>query len=66
MTRRKRRTFTDQFKADAVQLVKSGKTIAEDTKEFDLTETALREWMRRAEADAAPNPSEALTTARAG
>jgi transposase-like protein len=28
-----------------------GKTIAEVTKEFDLTETALREWVKRAEAE---------------
>ena len=52
MTTRKRRKFTEQFKADAVQLVLvGGKTIAEVTKQFDLTETALREWVRRAQAD---------------
>ena len=61
--RRKRRKFTEQFKADAVQLVASGKTIAEVTAQFDLTETALREWVRRAEADAGRRAPDALTTA---
>ena len=50
--RRARRSFTPQFKADAVRLTKSGKTIAQVARELDLTETALREWVRRAEADA--------------
>jgi transposase-like protein len=64
MARRKRRKFTAQFKADAVGLVMTGgKTIAEVTEQFDLTETALREWVRRAEADAGRGPPDALTTA---
>ena len=61
--RRKRRKFTEQFKADAVQLVASGKTIAEVTAQFDLTETALREWVKRAEADAGKGSPDALTAA---
>jgi transposase len=32
-------------------------------KQFDLTETALREWVKRAEADAGNGPPGALTTA---
>ncbi len=64
MARRKRRNFTEQFKADAVRLVTSGgKTIAEVRAQFDLTETALREWVRRAEADAGNAAPDALTTA---
>ena len=64
MTTRKRRKFTEQFKADAVQLVLvGGKTIAEVTKQFDLTETALREWVRRAQADTGKAPPSTLTTA---
>jgi transposase-like protein len=64
MARRKRRKFTPQFKADAVRLVTTGaKTIAEVTEEFDLTETALREWVRRAEADEGKGTPSALTTA---
>ena len=63
MARRKRRKFTAKFKADAVQLVTAGKTIAEVTEQFDLTETALREWVKRAEVDAGRGPPGALTTA---
>jgi transposase-like protein len=64
MARRKRRKFTAQFKADAVGLVTTGgKTIAEVTEQFDLTETALREWVKRAEADAGKGPPDALTSA---
>jgi transposase len=64
MEKRKRRKFTAEFKADAVRLCTTGgKTIAEVTKQFDLTETALREWVRRAAIDAASGPADALTTA---
>jgi transposase-like protein len=64
MTKRKRRKFTPEFKADAVRLCTvGGKTIAEVTAQFDLTETALREWVRRAEGDAGNGPPDALTTA---
>jgi transposase len=64
MARRKRRIFSPQFKADAVRLVTAGgKTIAEVTKQFDLTETALRDWVNRAQADAGKGPPGALTTA---
>jgi transposase-like protein len=64
MTRRKRRKFTEQFKADAVRLVREGgKTIGEVTTQFDLTETALRDWVKRAEIDAGRGPAGALTTA---
>lgn len=63
MTKRKRRKFTAEFKADAVRLcMAGGKSIAEVTKQFDLTETALREWVRRAEVDAGNGPPGALTT----
>jgi transposase-like protein len=64
MARRKRRKFTAEFKADAARLVRTGgKTIAEVTAQFDLTETTLREWVKRAEADAGVGTPDALTTA---
>jgi len=50
--RRPRRTFTDEFKAGAVRLVlEDGKTVGAAARDLDLTETALREWVRRAQAD---------------
>jgi len=64
MTSRKRRAFSKEFKADAVRLVlEGGKTIGEVTQQFDLTKSALREWVKRAEANAGQAPPEALTTA---
>jgi transposase len=50
--RRSRRQFTDEFKASAVRLVlDDGKTVGAAARDLDLTETALREWVRRAQAD---------------
>lgn len=61
--RRSRRFFPPEFKADAVRLTKGGKTIAQVATELDLTETALREWVRvrRADADAGER-QDVLTT----
>jgi len=50
--RRKRRSFGAEFKADAVRLTRSGKSVAQVAKELDLTDSALRAWVRQAEADA--------------
>ena len=47
--RRVRRAFTPEFKADAVKLVQGGRTASQVAKELDLTETALREWVKRAD-----------------
>ena len=47
-----RRQFTDEFKASAVRLVlEEGKTVGAVARDLDLTETALREWVKRARAD---------------
>jgi transposase len=62
--RRKRRAFTPEFKAEAVRLCKVGdRTITQVANDLDLTETALREWVKRADIDAGEGPPEALTTA---
>jgi transposase len=64
MTKRKRRQFTAEFKADAVKLVRAGgRSIGQVAKDLDLTETALREWVRRAEIEAGEGPPGALTQA---
>ncbi len=63
MAKRKRRAFTPEFKAEAVRLVKVGdRTIRQVAKDLDLTETALREWVKRAEVDAGQGTPGALTT----
>lgn len=62
--RRARRSFTPEFKAEAVRLCKVGdRTVRQVAKDLDLTETALREWVHRADVDAGKGPPEALTTA---
>jgi transposase len=51
-SRRPRRRFDDEFKAQAVRLVlDEGKTVGAVARELDLTESALREWVKRALAD---------------
>jgi transposase len=64
MTKRKRRIFTPEFKADAVRLCTvGGKPVAEVARQFDLAETLLRKWIKVAETDAGKGPPDALTTA---
>ena len=51
MGRRKRRSFSDEFKAEAVaQVLDLGLSVPQVAKDLDLTETALREWVKRAKA----------------
>jgi transposase len=64
MAKRKRRAFTDEFKAQTVRLVRdSGKSIGTVARELDLTESALRAWVRQAAIDAGRGRGGALTTA---
>jgi transposase len=64
MSRRKRRDFTDEFKADAVRLVlQGGQSVSEVARNLDLTGTALRQWVKNAQLDAGKGPKDALTTA---
>jgi transposase len=51
-TRRQRRRFDDDFKAQAVRLVlDEGKSIPSVARDLDLTESNLRNWVTRARAD---------------
>jgi transposase len=50
--KRPRRSFSREFKAEVVALVRQpGNTAASVARELDLTETAVREWVRQAEID---------------
>jgi transposase len=61
-TRRKRRKFTSEFKADVVKLCQSGsESIGEICRRLDLTETAVRSWVKAA-VDQAGGTPEALST----
>jgi transposase len=49
---RPRRSFTAEFKAEIVELCQRGdRTVGQVAKDFDLTETAVREWLKQAERD---------------
>ena len=62
MTARPRRSFTPEFKAQTVELVRtSGKSVAEVCRDLDLTETAVRRWVAQADIDAGRR--DGLTTA---
>ncbi len=64
MAKRQRRSFNSEFKAEAVRLCKVGdRSIKQVARDLDLTETALRDWVKRADIDAGKGPPEALTTA---
>jgi len=64
-----RRKFTAEFKAETVALVRKeaaqqdGRSIGQIAKALDLSETAVRKWLSRAETDAGRGPDGALTTA---
>ena len=61
--RRKRRAFSPEFKAEAVRLCKVGdRSVAQVAVDLDLTETALREWVKRVDVNAGKGPSGALTS----
>lgn len=62
MPKRERRKFTDEQKAQAVQLVRDVVSISQVAKDLDLTESALRNWFRQADIDAGSGPEGALTT----
>ncbi|MEW9551173.1 transposase [Nonomuraea sp. NPDC050783] len=50
---RPRRSFTPEFKVEIVELCRRGdRSVGQVAKDFDLTETAVRQWMRQAEVDA--------------
>ena len=62
MTARTRRSFTPEFKAHTVELVRtSGKSVGEVCRDLDLTETAVRRWIAQVDIDAGRR--DGLTTA---
>ena len=64
MERRKRRSFTPEFRAEAVRLVREGsKSLPQVAKDLDLTESALRNWVNGAKGSAGKATDEALTSA---
>lgn len=65
MVRRKRRVFTEEQKAAAVEHVrKTGKTVYQAAEELDLTETALRRWIAEANRRSLPVAGDLSTEER--
>ena len=61
---RVRRSFTPEFKAEIVELCGRGdRSIGQVARDFDLTETAVREWVRQAERDSGTRSDGGLTSA---
>ena len=59
---RPRRSFTPQFKAEIVELCAQGdRSVGQVAKDFDLTETAVRTWIKQAELDSGTR-SDGLTS----
>ncbi len=62
MPRRKRRKFSPEEKADAVRKVCEVGNLAKVARDLDLTETALRSWVKQADIGEGHGPEGALTT----
>ncbi len=68
MGKRARRKFTAEFKADTVALVRKeanepgGRSVSRIARDLDLTESAVRLWVRQADIDVGRGPEGALTT----
>ena len=61
---RPRRSFTPEFKAEIVELCQRGdRSVGQVAKDFDLTETAVREWVKQAGRDAGTRQDGGLTSA---
>ena len=60
---RQRRTFTPEYKAEVVELIRSsGKSIGRVCRELDLTETSVRKWVDQEEVDSGRAAGGALTS----
>ena len=59
---RPRRFFPPEYKAEVVELLRTtGKSVGQVARELDLTETAVREWVKHAD-QAAGRRTDGLTT----
>jgi transposase len=62
MSRRNRRKYTPEQKADAVRMVREVGNLAQVARDLELTETSLRNWVKQAEIDEGRGQEGALTT----
>lgn len=58
MAKRQRRKYTDEYKAEAVRLVReSSLPVTQVARDLDLTESSLRNWIKRAEVEGDRGPA---------
>lgn len=62
VSKRSRRKFTAEQKAAAVRLVRETGSISQVARDLDLTESALRNWVKQAEIDEGSGPAGALSS----
>ena len=61
--RRKRRKFSPEFKAETVAMVlEQGLSIRQVSRDLDISDSVIREWIKRAKIDQGDNPRGELTT----
>jgi len=63
VTRRLRRTFTAEQKAEAVHLAQETGNVSQVARDLDLNRSTLVQWIQQAEIDVGQGPEGALTTA---
>ena len=62
-TKKKRRKFTKEFKAEAVRLVlETGKPVAQVARDIDVVESSLFSWVKQARIDRGEGQPGQLTT----
>ena len=62
MSRRKRRSFTAEQKADAVRMVHEVGNVAQVARDLGVSANSLHRWVKQAEIDAGNGPEGELTT----
>ena len=62
MPRRKRRNYTPEQRGDAVRMVREVGNLAKVARDLDLTESALRHWVKQADIDEGHGEEGALAT----
>ena len=64
MSKKPRRFFTNEQKAEAVNIVQqSGKPVSQVARELGLTESVLRQWVKQSQRNAQSKMEGALTSA---
>lgn len=59
-----RPAYPEQFRREAVQLVRDGRSVADVAQSLGVSQQSLRSWARRAEADRGARPQELSSAER--